>query len=129
MNRTNEPPDSLDHVEIGWTYLGYMASPWTCVGYNPDTDEASFRFGQPGYHTTDEVVVWPRHQWRSLVRSSSNYGLSDALADSDQVIDGDSMIDAIVRVLDAEHVQCGEIGWDGRLPLARKIATKIRAIA
>lgn len=60
----------LDHVEVGRLYLGYMASPWTCVGYNADTDEASFRFGQAGWHTSDEVIVWPRDRWRSLVLSS-----------------------------------------------------------
>jgi hypothetical protein len=64
---------------LGRVYLGYMAMPWTCVAYDPDTDSAGFRFGEPGYHPTDEVTVMPSHKWRHLVLSSDQ---PDAPADA-----------------------------------------------
>lgn len=57
------------HPEPGMYYLGYMASPWTCVAFNSRTKVAHMRFGQPNdsHHVNDYSEPWPPERWGALV--------------------------------------------------------------
>ncbi len=62
------PLDLATHaLEVGRTYLGWLALPWTCVGFDAETGDGLFKFGQSGYVAEDaEITRWPRKTWMGM---------------------------------------------------------------